>query len=327
MTEIIYPFSHRFLLLLVSFLLCLSVISCNGDGNSYSQGYIEGDYLYIASPIGGRVVAVHAQRGGIVNSGDVLFELDPAPEQLAHLEAVSIYNAARAMYDDKRSGMRDSEIAAIKASIAQVEASLSLSKKELRRIRSLYERQTVNEKVLDVAIASYERDLAMMDELRARLRTARLGARRGQAEAARSDMQRAGAHVELANWRLEQMSPRAPMDARVVDILYSVGEVAPPAYPVVVLLPPEAVKVRFFVKEPLMPDINLGDMVSVMVDGRATPVDATVSYISPEAEYTPPFIYSKENREKFVFMVEAVFTPEAAAGLHPGLPVDVRMLP
>ncbi|MBA3753426.1 MAG: secretion protein HlyD, partial [Nitrospira sp.] len=64
--------------------------------------------------------------------------------------------------------------------------------------------------------------------------------------------------------------------------------------------------------------------VRVSVDSVREPFIGTVSYISPKAEYTPPVIYSQESRAKLVFMVEAVFAPDVAAGLHPGQPVDVQ---
>jgi HlyD family secretion protein len=64
--------------------------------------------------------------------------------------------------------------------------------------------------------------------------------------------------------------------------------------------------------------------VQVFADGAREAVAGKVSFISPRAEYTPPVIYSRENRSKFVFMVEALFEAGVAERLHPGQPVDVR---
>ena len=107
------------------------------------------------------------------------------------------------------------------------------------------------------------------------------------------------------------------------DTLYREGEWVAAGRPVVVLLPPQNIKVRTFVPEPLLATIHYGDRVQVTVDGVREPFIGTVSYISPHAEYTPPVIYSQGTRDKLVFMIEAVFDPQIAAGLHPGQPVDV----
>lgn len=97
--------------------------------------------------------------------------------------------------------------------------------------------------------------------------------------------------------------------------------------PVVALLPPENMKLRTFVPETRVASFHVGDKLSVRFDGQPQPVEARVSFISPEAEYTPPVIYSNESRTKLVFMIEARFAPEVAARLHPGQPADVEQVP
>ena len=94
--------------------------------------------------------------------------------------------------------------------------------------------------------------------------------------------------------------------------------------PVVALLPPGNMKVRFFVPESAYAAIKAGDKVKVTITGQP-PIDARVSYLSPKPEYTPPVLYNRENRAKLVFMIEAVFDPAVARDLHPGQPVDVSL--
>ena len=110
----------------------------------------------------------------------------------------------------------------------------------------------------------------------------------------------------------------------VYDTLYRQGEWVAAGKPVLALLPPQNIKVRAFVPETRVGSIHYGESVWVAVDGVREPFIGKVSYISPHAEYTPPVIYSKESRDKLVFMVEAVFDPTASANLHPGQPVDVQ---
>ena len=126
-----------------------------------------------------------------------------------------------------------------------------------------------------------------------------------------------------ANWDLAEKSQSAPQAGLVYDILFYPGEWVPAGRPAVVLLPPANVKVRAFVPESRIGRVQPGQEVRVRVDGVAEPYLGHVSYISPQAEFTPPVIYSRESRTKLVFMIELRFDAKAAARLHPGQPVDV----
>jgi len=131
--------------------------------------------------------------------------------------------------------------------------------------------------------------------------------------------------VEQAAWTLAQKSQAAPAAALVFDTLYSQGEWVPAGRPVAVLLPPENIKVRFFVPEEAVGGIALDQEAQVRFDGSPETVPVRVSYVSAQAEYTPPILYSSDNRAKLVFLVEARPAPDQAPLLHPGQPVDVRI--
>ena len=124
---------------------------------------------------------------------------------------------------------------------------------------------------------------------------------------------------------MAQKSQAAPRAALVYDTLYREGEFVPAANPVVSLLPPENIKVRFFVPEAGFGALKAGDRVRVALTGRPE-LEARISYLSPQPEYTPPVLYNRENRAKLVFMVEAVFDPATARDLHPGQPADVTLV-
>jgi HlyD family secretion protein len=132
------------------------------------------------------------------------------------------------------------------------------------------------------------------------------------------------AALAKAEWNLSQKRQVAPQAGMVFDTLYREGEWVAAGKPVLALLPPANVKLRVFVPEPWLGSLHVGDPVQVFVDGEKGPVVAKISFISPRAEYTPPVIYSRENRNKFVFLVEAAFDSAKAAQLHPGQPVDVE---
>lgn len=133
--------------------------------------------------------------------------------------------------------------------------------------------------------------------------------------------------LEQADWRYTQKQQTAPADGLVYDTYYRPGEWVAAGTPVLSLLPPEYMKVRFFVPESELGKMQIGTPVEVHMDGLKTMLPAKVSFVSPQAEYTLPIIYSRENRGKLVFLVEASLEPENARQLHPGAPVEVRLKP
>ena len=179
------------------------------------------------------------------------------------------------------------------------------------------------EQELDRARSTRQQNLERVAQLQADLRTARLGSRTDQVTAAEANLRALDAALAKAEWDLQQKRQNAPTGGAVFDTLYREGEWVAAGRPVVAILPPQHVKLRVFVPETWLTSIHVGDVLKVQADGAAA-VDAKVSFISPRAEYTPPVIYSRENRAKFVFMVEARFDPAIASSLHPGQPVDVR---
>jgi HlyD family secretion protein len=316
-------FSFERVALVLFFIVFFSACD-NGPKNTY-QGYIEGDYLYVSSPVGGKVLGKYVIKGNRVEKGTLLFELDPEPEQSQYMEAKGQFQAAEALLKDKTKGQRPVELSAREAAVARAEAALVFSKKEFERAVALRDKNAISDERYDEAESAYNRDRAAVAELTERLKAARLGARSDRIEAARKDMERSKATLDQALWKLDQKKGIAPASALVTDVLYQEGEYAPPGYPVAVLLPPDNVKARFFVPEATLSSLEREQKVTVIIDGVDESIKGSIRYISPRAEYTPPFIYSKDNRKKLVFMVEVTFSESDARKLHPGQPVEVRL--
>jgi HlyD family secretion protein len=111
----------------------------------------------------------------------------------------------------------------------------------------------------------------------------------------------------------------------IYDTFFVEGEWVPAGRPVVSLLPPGNIKLRFYVPEAVVGGLRVGQAVKVSCDGCGAPLAAAVSYVSPAAEFTPPIIYSRETRAKLVFLVEARPEAKDATRLKPGQPVDVSL--
>jgi HlyD family secretion protein len=303
-----------------------AAMGLGGDGGALRlQGYIEGEYVYVAAPVAGRLETLHVVRGAQVAAATPLFELDRASEQPGRDDAAARLASAEAHLADLRKGKRPSELASIEAQLAQAQAMLELAEAELNRRERLVASNVASREAVDQARAAYQRDKARVAELQAELKTAHLGARADEIQAAEAEVTAARAQLAQAEWRLDQMSQAAPQAGVVVDTLYRPGEWVAAGAPVVSLLPPENVKVRFFVPEPRLGAIAIGDEVGIGCDACAPDLTAVISYIAPEAEYTPPVIYSREMRAKLVYLVEA--KPRRPSALRPGQPVDVTIAP
>lgn len=313
--------------LIKSLLVSLMLASCSGEQNSVFQGYAEGEYVRIAAPFAGSLTALNVVRGAQVKSGDALFALEQESEVAARLEAAQRLKRAEAQLENLKKGKRPSELDTIEAQLAQAQAGAKLSAANLRRQEQLVASNFISKERLDEARAALERDAARVAELKAYLATAGLAARRDEIAAAVAEAEAARASLAQAEWKLAQKSVKAPVDGLVSDTIYVQGEWVPAGFPVVTLLPPQNIKLRFYLPEVQLGTVKLGQKASINCDGCKAPIQAAISFISPQAEYTPPVIYSKDSRAKLVFLIEARPAPADAALLHPGQPVDVTLLP
>lgn len=137
-------------------------------------------------------------------------------------------------------------------------------------------------------------------------------------------LREATARVDTVKTRLARRKIVSPVYGAVQKIYFRPGEVVPAGRPVVSLLAPANIKIRFFVPEPLLPKVTTGDRIAVECDGCTEPIGASVKFISGSAEYTPPVIYSLDERAKLVFMVEAM--PDQPAALRVGQPLSVKLV-
>ena len=288
-------------------------------------GYIEGEFVYISAPLGGTIRALHVSKGDSVRRGEPLFELDPVAQQAALDDAKSRYLAAKSDYADLIQGARPSELAALEAEVDRAEAAARLAEKEAARVREMLRANAVSQEQADIAEAGRLETAAGLKRARETLATARLGARDQRARSAAHAVNAAMARVADAEWRLAQMSAQAPADAVVEEVIRRPGEWVAPGAPALSLLPPANKKARFFVPETRIAALRKGAKVSVAADGVAAPAAGEVVFIAPRAEFTQPFIYSKETRARLVFMVEAALDPRAAEALPVGLPVEVSL--
>ena len=306
--------------------LCLPLLlaACDQAPRDVWQGYVEAEFTYVAPLDAGRITALNVVRGDQVTAGQALFALENESETAAVNQARADLVQAESDLADLQKGERPEDLAIIQAQLDKARASLALSVPRLDRREKMVKGSIIGEEELDEAKSAILSDRGSIAEYEARLVEAKLPARIDRIAAAQATVEARRAALADAEWQLSKRQETAPTDARVEDVFYRLGETAAAASPLVSLLAPEHLKLRFFVPEPDLARLSVGQQVGVSCDGCAAGLTATIRFIAREAEFTPPVIYSLTRREKLVFMIEA--TPDdLSQPWHPGLPVDIRV--
>jgi HlyD family secretion protein len=271
-------------------LVALVAAACERRESGFLQGYGEADYVYVSSQDAGIVAEVLVREGDAVTAGQALFALNPD----------------RLTYSADSAG---AEAAAAAAAVSTARANLLLAQRNYDRGAALLERGFYPRANLDA-------DRAALDAARAALEQAQRQARS------------ANANTGLARERLSDLGGVAPVAGTVERIFHRGGEVVAAGQPIIALLAPENMKVRFFAPEPMLSQLRVGSRVLVRCDGEGCgeALPATVSFIARDPQFTPPIIYSLDQREKLVFLVEARLD-DASGPIRPGMPVDVEIAP
>lgn len=305
-------------------MLGVAMSACAPKQDAGWSGYVEGDYVYVSSSVGGTLETLSVRKGQTVDAGSPLFRLESESETAAREEAAARAAAARAQAADTTKGRRPDEVAVTEAQLRQAQAEAKRAAAEYARQQKLLAQGFISQSRLDDARTAMDETRQRVVEANAAVRVARLPAREDERAAASASAQAAQQALRQSDWRRRQKQQLATTSALVADTFFRVGEWVPPGQPVLSLLPPAAAKARFFVPETEVASLAVGQVVTLRCDGCASPIDARIEFIAAQAEYTPPVIYSNSQRSRLVFMVEARPQGDAIGRLKPGQPIDVR---
>lgn len=186
-----------------------------------------------------------------------------------------------------------------KANIEDIQGQLALAKIQLKRYTELYASHATDKSTLDQKQTDYDTKVKQLNE--------------------------AQDSFIAAEWSYQQKTVYAPVSGYVFDTYYRSGEKVAANQPVLSLLMAQNIKVLFYIPEKQLSTIHLNQIITFRCDGRKSSAKATISYISPEAEYTPPIIYSQDTRYKLVYLVRADLPADIANKFHPGQPLDVYL--
>ena len=287
-------------------------------------GYADADYVKVAPTQLGRLVSLAVARGDAVTAGTPLFQQDETDDRATRDQAAASLAEAQEKLADLQAPGRIDEILQAQADVADTNAAYERAARDLTRGESLVvsgaaSRQSVDQMRADASstaarLRSAQARLALMNDTNGRAHA--IAAQTAAVAAARSAL-------ASAQWRLDERHVAEPASGRVADTFAKPGETIAAGTPVVSILPPENIFVRFYVPEPALARLHLGDKVGIACDSCPPDLQATLSFVATQPEYTPPVIYSEGTRGSLVYLIEA--RPDAAerAALKPGQPLEV----
>ena len=305
--------------------LALFILGCSNDSGTF-QGYVEGDFVYMASSQAGQLEHLYVKRGQEVNTNDPLFSLECGQELALVAQREADLKSTQALLKDMLTGERPLELDVTRAQLEQARAVAHDSALMLKRNETLYAEGGIAKATLDNHRAAAETDAARVVQMESQLGVGELPSREERIKAQEALVESASGALAQARWLLDQKRVATYQAGLVYDTMFREGEWVPAGSPVARLLPPQNIYVRFFVPQTALSGLHVDQCIAIHIDNAAD-VPATISYISSEAEYTPPVIFSNETRSKLVYLIEAYPTPKDAVRLHPGQPVSVSVAP
>lgn len=303
--------------------LLLMTFRANEDAEF--PGYMEADLVLVGSEQAGRVAELSVEEGAFVKQGDPIFVLESEEQEASVAAARSRLQEAEARLADAKAELqRPDEIHVLEAALAQAQAMLQVATNNLERARSLFDKGWITKAQLDDAIAQHDRNQAAVAEAEKRITAGKLPGRSDMIAAAAANAEAARHALTEAEKNLGKRKVFAPANGTVEEVYFRPGEVVNAGQAVIALLPPRNLKVRFFVAEPVRAKLQVDQSIVITCDGCPSDLHAKISFIAREAEFTPPVIFSREQREKLVYLVEARPEGEASA-LTAGQPVTVTL--
>jgi len=285
------------------------------------QGYVEGENLYLVAPYSGKLVEKNVSRGEKVKKGQVLFRIDPNPEEMYINELKASVKEMTFSLIDLKKPRRKLEIDAFKDQVDEINANLELANMRVKRYSELYKKQAVDLDHVDEAKTLQQQLLASKAQGVANYELSKLGARIDQIKAQEAREESAKLSLMIGQWKARQKIIEAPTDGVIFDTYFQQGEYVSAEKPLASLLPNNRIRIEFFVPARELASLALNQAVYFNCEGCAETNEASIQYISPEAEYIPPLVYSRENSDKIVFRIKAdIKNPQL---FKPGQPVII----
>jgi HlyD family secretion protein len=311
-------------LMLLSFLAAAAGCRRGGGAPPGFQGLVEYEQRIIGFEVAGRVRQVPVHRGQAIQAGEVLARLDDVLAVSARDASQAELQAARADLALLQAGARREDIAAARSDLIGATSSEALARRDAERKRALVRAGAMTIAEGDRAESELELASSRRATLESRLALLRRGARPEEIARAQANVESRASALAEVNERLARYVLRAQAPGTVLDVSVKAGEVAAPGTPAVVMADVEHPYADVFVPEAELASIQIGARAEARVDGAPEAFPAAVEYVSPEAEFTPKFLFSDRERPNLVLRAR-VRIDDRGRRLHAGVPVFVQV--
>lgn len=304
-----------------------------------ASGYVEATEVQVSAQVGGRLLAVRVNEGDRVAVGQLIGEIDPIDINLALRRAQAERAQADAQLRLLLAGARKEDIrqaqaqeGTARADLAGAERDLEAAETDLKRFEALLRTNSGSEKQRDDAASRRDMARARVDGAREKMRGAtegvarlKAGARPEEIEAARARVAAADAQIATFQQNLADASIESPVAGVVTQKLADTGETLAPRVPVVAVADLDHAWANVYVDEPVVPRLRLGQKAAVRTDAGGQPIPGTITFISPQAEFTPRNVQTAEERSRLVYRVK-ITVDNRSGVLKQGMPVEADLV-
>ena len=328
----------RFALLLLVLAAVLGALYANGDLDGLIDRFHEKDpnrirlygnveirQVLLGFRVSGRVEAVYREEGERVASGDLLAILDPVPYRIKRSEAQGAMLQAKATLEKLHRGFRTEEVQEAAAQRDRVRASLDLAEKDYSRISNLFAKKAIARSDLDRASSQRNALRAELAAAENALALVREGYRKEDIEAAEAAYEAASARFAAAENALSDTELRSPAEGTILTRVTEPGTVVGAGQVVYALALERPVQVRAYIPEPQLGRVRVGMPARIFTDSSPTPIEGTLTFISPTAEFTPKQVQTEDLRTDLVYRARILMGDDRDGRLKNGMPVTVLM--
>lgn len=315
----------RYLILITTVIL---LIGCGDNDEKFSietSGSIETSEVEIRSKVAGEILEYKVFEGQEVKSGDVLAMIDDADLQIQKSQAVAALEGAKAKYQTILEGVREEDKAQLEEIVRQAQVNFENAKNDFERMRSLFNQQSVSQKLFEDAEFRYQVAEAQLAAAKENLKKAVAGARQSEIRAAKAAVDQIKAQVDAIDKRINDAVIKTPIDGIVALLNFERGEIVNVGSVITRIINLKDAWTKIYVNEPDLAKVSVGQEVVIKVDGfENREFVGRVAYISPDAEFTPKNIQTKEERVKLVYAVKISVSNEEKL-LKQGMQCDVMI--
>ncbi len=257
------------------------------EGFARGNGRIEADLIDVSARLPGRVKTITVREGDLVKTGDVLAVMDTAELEAQRQRSIAAIASAKAA------------VAVAEAGVSQAEAKLALAQSEVKRSEELNRKGVVSQEALDIKRTEVESSQAA------------LAAAKANVEAKKRAVEAEKAALQQIETQIADSTLYAPAVGRVLYRLAQPGEVVGSGGKVLTLVSLEDVYMEFFLPAKAAASVVIGDGARIVVDVMPNiSIPAVVSFVAPQAQFTPKQVETLEERESLMFRTRVRIPPE-----------------